>query len=206
MIPPNEDAWCPWSPHHLAERLTGVAVPWYVVGGWALDLWLGEERRSHDDLEFAVAPEDAPRVARQLPDLAFFEAKSGALREVDATAPMADSAWQWWGADMEAQCWRVDMMAERGTVDRWRYKRDPSLLVPRANAIRTTSDGIRYLAPSLVLLFKAKHCRPKDEADFDAVAGRLNDPDRSDLRQWLRDLHPGHDWIGRLGDGHTVPS
>ena len=200
MIAPNEDAWCPWSPHQLAERLRGFATPWYVVGGWALDLWLGEERRSHEDLEFAVAPEDAPRVARQLYDLAFFEAKDGALREANVAAPMADSAWQWWGADTGARCWRVDMMAERGTADQWRYKRDPSLLVPRANAIRTTSDGIGYLAPSLVLLFKAKHRRPKDQSDFDAVAGQLDDPDRRDLKRWLRDLHPEHNWIERLGD------
>ena len=200
MTPPDEETWNAWSPHELARRLGGLPVPWYVVGGWALDLWLGGQRRPHDDLEFAVAPYHAPRVARKLSDLAFFEAKAGSLRRTDAAAPMADDVWQWWGADRTAQCWRVDMMGERGTRDLWSYKRDPSLVVPRSDAVRTDRYGIRYLAPALVLLFKAKHQRPKDEADFDAVVNQLGERDRRNLRGWLRHLHADHPWIARLSD------
>ena len=34
--------------------------------------------------------------------------------------------------------------------------------------VHHTRDGIPYLAPELVLLFKAKHPRQKDQADFDS--------------------------------------
>ena len=89
-------------------------------------------------------------------------------------------------------------MMERGTSDLWRYKRAPSLTLPRREAIRTAPGGIRYLTPSLVLLFKAKHRRPKDEEDFDAALPELTEQDQRELRSWLRDLHPDHGWIDRL--------
>ena len=40
IVPPNERAWDAWSPMQLAQKLNGVDAHWYVVGGWALDLWL----------------------------------------------------------------------------------------------------------------------------------------------------------------------
>jgi hypothetical protein len=90
------------------------------------------------------------------------------------------------------------MMLERGTPDDWRYKRAATPTQPRSQAIRKNAVGISYLAPPNVLLFKAKHCRPKYEADFQAALPKLDDQDRENLRRWLADLHPGHGWLSQL--------
>ncbi len=38
-----EARWAnPWRPAEVAARLEGVSTPWYVVAGWALDLFRGE--------------------------------------------------------------------------------------------------------------------------------------------------------------------
>ena len=55
---PDEEAWNAWHPDELARRLAGLDRPWCVVGGWALDLWLGHLTREHHDLEFTVLRED----------------------------------------------------------------------------------------------------------------------------------------------------
>jgi hypothetical protein len=77
----------------------------------------------------------------------------------------------------------------------WVCRRDPSLRRPVADAIEHTRDGIPYLAPEIVLLFKAKHVREKDQADL-ARALPLLEPER---RRWLaaalRTVHPDHAWI-----------
>ena len=39
------DDWAPWTPKEVAERLKDVTVPWYVAGGWAIDLFLGRQTR-----------------------------------------------------------------------------------------------------------------------------------------------------------------
>ena len=200
MMPPDDQAWDPWTPSRLAERLREVTVEWYVVGGWALDLWRGRQSRPHADLEFATTPAAAPAIASRLSDLAFFDARDGELHPADPTGTIPEDAWQFWGADADAGRWRVDMMIERGTATRWRYKRHPDLTLPRLRAIRASAAGLRYLAPALVLLFKAKACRPKDQADFDAALPHLSPQDRRDLTNWLALCHPGHHWAARLTD------
>jgi len=61
-----------------------------------------------------------------------------------------------------------------------------------------TSDGIPYARPEVVLLFKAKASRPKDEVDFTTILPHLD----SSRRAWLGDalmlVHPGHAWLERL--------
>ena len=61
-----DPTWDAWQPREVAERLAGVATPWYVAAGWALDLFRGGPTREHDDLEIGVpaAGFDAVRAAQ----------------------------------------------------------------------------------------------------------------------------------------------
>lgn len=198
MVPPDENAWDAWSPTQLASKLKDLETDWYVVGGWALDLWHGSQQREHDDLEFAVSPQNAATTAAHLSELTFFEANAGELLSSDLGPDVSESSWQFWGADLTAGQWRVDMMLERGTTRHWQYKRAPDLTQRRDHAVRISTDGIRYLAPANVLLFKAKYCREKDELDFEAALPRLSAQDRHTLHEWLTRYHPGHKWVHRL--------
>ena len=198
MIPPDENAWDAWSPEQLAAKLRGVNAYWYIAGGWALDLWLGVPRREHEDLEFVTTTKDAPIIASCLKELTFFEARNGQLRKWNLNSEVDIDTWQFWGADLQDARWRVDMMMERGSSTMWSYKRHPNLKQPRDQAIQTTADGIRYLAPANVLLFKAKHCRAKDEDDFEAALPELTKKDRVNLHNWLASYHPEHQWLHRL--------
>ncbi|NVO26941.1 amino acid transporter [Donghicola sp. C2-DW-16] len=198
MAPLPDDCWNAWTPEMLAVRLSGLDATWYVAGGWALDLWLGQKTRDHEDLEFVVRPAEAPLAAAHLDDLTFYTARQGALTEARLDQPIPEDVWQMWGADLAAGCWRVDMMIERGTPTTWAYKRAPEVTVPRSLAVRVGAGGIPILAPHLVLLFKARHCRPKDDADFQRFVPILDAKDRADLRDLLVRLHPDHKWIAAL--------
>ena len=37
-IEPDISEWDPWRPDEAARLLEGVDAPWYVAGGWAIDL------------------------------------------------------------------------------------------------------------------------------------------------------------------------
>lgn len=125
-----------------------------------------------------------------LSDLEFFTARM-ANSIISQVEPLPEDVWQLWGADIGAGRWRVDMMVDRGSLDMWVYKRDPSLTLPRAKAIRATAGGIRYLAPHIVLLFKARHAREKDDQDFRNALPRL---ESTEIRpsSMVEALHPGH--------------
>jgi hypothetical protein len=59
-------------------------------------------------------------------------------------------------------------------------------------------DGIRYLLPEIVLVFKARLRRPKDEPDFEATLPILT----AERREWMRNavtrVAPDHPWLERF--------
>ena len=82
MIPyePTMGRWSPLQPPVMAALLADVNTPWWVAGGWALDLFLGFQTRSHDDLDVGILRRDVAAVIANLPGWELFEAKSaGAL-------------------------------------------------------------------------------------------------------------------------------
>lgn len=197
MTPHPDHAWDPWHPSELARRIGSVPAVWYVVGGWALDLWHGQETRAHEDLEFAVLRRDVALFRAALPDLAFCTAHAGVVTHLKDDVPPPEEVSQLWGHDRHGPCWRVDMMIEPGTPATWIFKRDAAIRLPRHDVLRSAA-GIPYLAPEAVLLFKARHLRAKDRADFRCALPSLGSAARARLAGWLDAAHPGHPWRSRL--------
>jgi hypothetical protein len=196
---PGVDAWSPWTPDELAQRLDGFARPWCVVGGFAIDLFLDATTRPHLDLEIAVARADLPLVRAHLPQLVFHAVGDGSVRRLRADeAPPLDRH-QSWGLDERAGAWRVDVMVEPGDADWWVYRRDEQIRRPRAEMVSESERGVPYLRPEGTLLFKAKRMSPKDDLDFAACLPRMETTARAWLADALRTTHPGHAWIDALG-------
>jgi hypothetical protein len=194
--------WEAWRPEEAARRLTTVQAPWCVAAGWAVDLFLGGERREHEDLEIAVPRDRFGEVAEALDEYAFYVPLgdgSERLRPLEGGGELPDPH-QTWALDEEAGAWRLDVFREPSADGLWVCRRDEELRLPYDEVIAHTRDGIPYARPEIVLLFKAKHADrgPKDQADFDAVVPRL-EPER---RRWLADrlarIHPGHRWLALL--------
>ncbi|MBK5529348.1 amino acid transporter [Pseudomonas sp. TH08] len=198
MKVPDQQAWQPWTPDELAQRLKQISRPWSVVGGWALDLWLGRQTRDHGDLEFTVLRDDFLLFRQALSPLQFYTVRDGTFEFLSAERMPGEEIFQVWGFDVVANVWRVDVMLESGTSDIWVYKRDTSLVYPRAEMVVLSATGIPYLKPAAILLFKAKHTRPKDQADFSLALPNLPCEDRHWLARHLAQLHPDHEWTNRL--------
>lgn len=198
QVVPDQEKWEPWSPAELSGRLSRVSRPWCVVGGWALDLWHGEKTREHEDLEFTILREDLRIFRDELRDMEFYTVNDGVLERLAADRePKAEIA-QIWCFDRPADRWRADMMIEPGTDEHWVYKRDRQITRPRSEMVALTADGVPYLNPSAVLLFKARYRRTKDEEDFAKAAPGLLPSERLWLRDCLDRLHPGHAWARML--------
>jgi hypothetical protein len=191
---PDIDAWDSWEPSVVASRLEGVEVPWYVAGGWAVDLHLGGRRRDHEDLEIAVPSSHFDTVAARFGDLEFHVPGGGEVVPIEPAAMAAHH--QTWAWDPAASCWRLDVFREPHDGNIWISRRDSRLRRPYANLIRHDRNGIPYLSPEVVLLFKAKHRREKDEGDYAALAPVLSASERAWLDEALDLVHPGphHPW------------
>jgi hypothetical protein len=196
---PDVDAWAAWSPGHLAERLHGLTIPWYVAAGWAVDLFRGGQTREHEDLEIGVPAACFDVLPALFPELDFW-VPDGPGRLAPMTAQtLAGESHQTWAWDPVAQRWRFDVFREPHDGDTWICRRDEARIRrPYAEIIRRTDDGIPYLAIEVALLFKAKHVRAKDEADFTGALPLLTRPERGWLDAALGVVHPAHPWRMRL--------
>ena len=195
---PGLDDWDAWTPWEAAERFAAVRVPWCVVGGWAIDLFIGSQTREHGDLEVEVLRGDFDVARAALAGFGLFSAGSGRVRPLrpDGVPPAEDH--QVWVCEVEAQVWRMDVMLALGDVDTWTFRRDPAITAPRPSMVGRDGRGVPYLAPQGTLLYKAKAAREKDEADLEACLPRMDGESRAWLRGALEHAHPGHPWIGRL--------
>jgi Aminoglycoside-2''-adenylyltransferase len=172
----DDHPWEPWSPAELTARLAGLDVPWYVAGGWGLDLFLGGQRRPHEDLEIGVPASRFHEIESALTDVTWW-------RHGHQTWALAGGAW------------RLDVFREPGDDDGWICRRDASIRLPYAELIERTPAGFPFGRPEVLLLFKAKAARPKDDDDLAAVLPHLDVGRRRWLAEALALVHPGHRWI-----------
>ncbi|MFD8625031.1 nucleotidyltransferase domain-containing protein [Streptomyces hygroscopicus] len=186
-----------WRPEQVAERLAGVGAPWCVAAGWALDLFRGGQSRPHGDLEIAVPAAGFPEIRDRFPAYACDAVGSGRVW-AGAGADVLAVTHQTWLRDPVSGRFLFDVFREPHEGGTWICRRDESLRLPYEAIIERTADGIPYLVPELVLLFKAKEARPKDHADFDGVLPLLSRSRRDALGGWLTRVHPGHPWLERL--------
>jgi len=87
--------WEPTHPRAAPVLLAGLTCPWWIAGGWALDLFMGRESRPHQDLDVGILRRDLPRVIEALPEWEFFAARDGTLRRLEdrAPEPKVNSLW-----------------------------------------------------------------------------------------------------------------
>lgn len=188
-----------WKPEQVAARLVGASSTWCIAAGWALDLFRGRQSRHHGDLEIAVPAAGFSEIRGYFPEYVFDGVGSGRIW-AGAGAEVLAATHQTWLRDPASGQFLFDVFREPHEGRTWICRRDDSIRLPYDEIIERTADGIPYLVPELVLLFKAKAARPKDQVDFEEVLPLLGRARRDALRGWLLRVHPGHPWLVNLAE------
>ncbi len=193
----------------VAEALGKLRAPFYFSGGWAIDLHLGRVTRDHHDIDALVMRRDHLLLHKAL--------KQFSLKKIiphpDGMPPNLGTIVEWpHGERLELPVHQINayragesepafqvMLAESSDNEsEWIFRRNPEIRMPISRMGFHPLWGLPYLAPEIVLLFKAKDLEPRDRIDFDHALPALS----VDARQWLRDAiektHPGHEWLNAL--------
>ncbi len=188
--------------HRIQALLKEFEKPWFVAGGWAIDLHLNHVTRHHEDVEIVILRQDQKLLRAFLGDWDFQKvippAKRG-LRE-----PWERGEWlekpihEIHATRSEGDVRSLEILLNEVKEDIWVFRRDPRIILPLSKVGLGSPLGIPYLCPEIVLLYKAKYQKKKDDFDFENVISYLDD----EGRQWLRlaiDIHsPSHPWLDRL--------
>jgi GrpB-like predicted nucleotidyltransferase (UPF0157 family) len=184
----------------VANELKDVSFPWYISSGWALDLFLGQVNRVHHDVDVVV-----PRTAQM-------ELQKYLIGRGWKLVTPFKKHLEVWPPYMQLELPRHQVHAHREDEfmeflftemnEVWKYRREPSVVRSLEKISLKTKNGIPYLAPELVLLFKSKNTsnqeRAKDESDFQMTLPHLDSERRAWLRWALIATSPDHTWIQKL--------
>jgi len=187
---------------HLAP-VSDLAVPWYIAGGWGIDLFVGRVTRDHQDVDLVLARTDQRAAFDHLPDRAW-------SRIVPHPAGLTGQGTivPWDGEPLSLPTHQILADGEGSRIEfllsdidnvLWRSRRNPEVTMPVQSMALTTGDGLRYMAPEIILLYKARLMRDWDHADFETALPEMTLGPRHWLFHALEQTESGHPWMARLG-------
>ncbi|WP_103352103.1 amino acid transporter [Amycolatopsis sp. CA-128772] len=189
-------SWDPAPLPEVARLFAGTGVPWWIAGGYAIELAAGRAFREHGDVDVLLLRRDQLAVQAALPSWEWWAADPpGTLRPWARGELLSTGIDDVWCRPAAAAPWRIQVMLDEARGNEWVSRRDPAVRRPVAELGRVSPDGVPYLAPEVQLFAKAHGTRPKDEQDFAAVLPVLDTAQRRWLADALEDTHP---WQDRL--------
>lgn len=198
MADAEPGTWQPSTPEAAARWFTSLQAPWWIAGGWALDLYTGNQSRPHKDLDVGILRRDAAQVLASLVSWDVYEAKNGVLSRLAAGAHPRANVFSLWCRPAQTQLWVLELMLDEAQDEHWVYRRHGQIRRSLDSAIRRNPQGIPYLSPEIQLLYKSQRPRAEDHADFRRVLPKIEPAGRDWLRECLEATDPAHPWLALL--------
>jgi hypothetical protein len=182
------------TPSVVSAVIEPTGLWWAVAGGWAIDLWLGRQTRSHHDVEIVVRRVDQGVVYEGL-------AGEWEMRFVD---PPGGDWRDWDGRGFDRPAFQAKALRDDSEFDlffedvirgEWTFRRDSRVRRPLDELTQNTVSGLPVVRPEVQLLYMARHAEPKNRADLLVVLPELEAAARTWLRDSLLMVAPGHPWL-----------
>ncbi|MBR6536900.1 MAG: hypothetical protein IKT67_06835 [Lachnospiraceae bacterium] len=202
--------------------LQGQGFSYGICGGFALDLFLGYETRTHGDIDILAFWEDREEIITYMQSKGFliYEMLGGGkvhritdirmqeklrknifcctedcelVRLYDTEEP--DVYWLDFQHIGLSKLNYIEFLFNEKTEDEFVYIRD-NRVRRKLEKVILEKDGIPYLAPELCLLFKSSDIeREGYQQDFELTVDRLNGEQRAWFEKAMEMLYPeGHKW------------
>ncbi len=185
----------------VKELMADFEKPWFIAGGWALDLFLGHVTRIHEDIEITVFRDDQEELRDYLDDWEFEKVIPGSINR---NVPWDDFDWlelpvhEVHARRLFGDVVELEILFSECNTDFWIYRRNLDIRMPLTAFGLVSDDGIPYVNPEIVLLFKAKDPDIKDMLDFTNAGPALEFIQRDWLKDAIGMTHPGHIWCAKL--------
>lgn len=191
--------WRPYTPQKICGLLKDKGVPFWIAGGYALELFVGSPYRGHADLDIVIPRTEQQQLRKVLADFCFYAADPpGQLRVWPGDELLAKPIEDVWVKERAAGPFVFQIMFLETVEDRWLFKRNPQVTGLISEFGWISPEGYPVIGPHIQLLYKAKTVREKDALDFATCQPRLNESQRQWLIDALELVHPSHPWLNEL--------
>lgn len=178
--------------------MSGFEPIWFVAGGWAIDLFLGRVTRQHDDIEIAIFRRDQLAVQKYLDKWVLKKAENNLLSSWKQGEFLKLPVHTIHCFNAQAEPPFFEILLNEFDDNTWIFRRDKMITKPFSELFLTSQSGIKFLCPEVVLLYKSKNPRTKDEQDFRNTVERLDEKTIAWLRAALAVCDPENSWLQKL--------
>jgi hypothetical protein len=179
----------------VANLMSSYGRPWWIAGGWAIDLFVDRISRAHDDVDVAVLRKDQRALQRHLAGWRLTKVVAGTHEPWPDAQQLHLPVHQVHARRGDEE---VEFLFNDVAADTWRFRRNEAVRLPLTDLTVQTRRGLPALCPQVVLLYKAKAARDKDHEDFQLVLPQLPTEAKDWLAAALAACHPGHPWRAQL--------
>ncbi|TCZ79345.1 hypothetical protein E0485_05655 [Paenibacillus albiflavus] len=171
--------------------------PWFVAGGWTIDLLINEITRDHKDMDICIFREDAEYALQYFHDWDINVAIPGEHRLEKVTQM----------TDIELPRYCLHLFKEQEFIELLLTSRiEDQVIFRKNNQIKMSMDDfcnksgeIPFVNPAWQLLFKSLSTREEDEHDFLVYMNRVSDnKSKSWLLQSMKVMNGNKRWIEEL--------
>src|SRR5947209_5306656 len=121
--------------------------PWFVAGGWAVDLFLGRVTRKHEDLEIGIARQDQAHLHAHLPGWRLYKIVRGELLLWRQEEWLERPVHQIVAQQEQANPSEFEFLLNDLSGGEWLFRRDPRIRRPVDEIYLRTEQGIPISAP-----------------------------------------------------------
>jgi hypothetical protein len=182
----------------VSKMMHGFPAQWFVAGGWAIDLFLEFVSRKHEDIEIGIWRHDQNVFRKYLHGWKFKKVDDGYNTRWEEDEWLELPIHEIVARSKTQPPYDLEVLLQEQVDGQWAYRRNMDILCDAHNVVLRSPHGVPYLAPEIVLLFKAKKNREKDDLDFAHVREKLESDRKDWLRNALTQYDPRHKWLTRL--------
>jgi hypothetical protein len=192
----NPANWDPMPVDKVVDLLWPSQIPWWVAGGWAIDLFLGRQTRKHDDIDILILRHDQLHIQKHLNEWELFKTNQPGLAPWERGEILSAPVNCFWARRDKDSPWSFEVMLMDTEGDHWVYRREPTIRGHLSQIGLIDVEGVPYLRPEIQLLYKSSSNRSKDFDDLCNVLPELEPDSKSWLLCSLRKQHnESHPWI-----------
>ena len=171
---------------------------WFIAGGWAIDLYLGQVTRQHDDIEIAIFRQDQIALQNYLNGWVLKKAVNGELSDWNRGERLELPTHEIHCFNVADEPQFLEVLLNENDSGKWLFRRNVKITKPLSKLSLTSNLGIKFLRPEVILLYKSKNPRHKDEQDFEVVVEHLDIESKEWLKNALTVCYSEHHWLQRL--------
>lgn len=198
--------WGRWeaaSPSDVAAVFSRADVPWWIAGGYAIELAVGHAFREHEDIGVLLLRRDQLAVQEVLPAWEWWAADPpGTLRSWKRGEALPADVRDIWCRPGPCEPWQIQVMLDEADGREWESRRSSRVRRPVGEIGAMSAERVPYLLPEVQLFYKAAQPRPKDEQDFAAALAVMDDQQRHWLGSAIAGAYGSRPWGASLGQTH----